>query len=164
MLNLLLLLLPFWSSSTNIKAEKLSEAYTFCKQNKLDTTVCIMVDMSLPSGKNRLFVYDFKQKKTIIAGLCAHGVGGGSTSTKPVFSNTVGSNCTSLGKYKVKTGHTAIGVSISIIKCTDWKKQIAMHSKESSYCIRIHLYLTMRFIRKAYLDKVRAVLLLPTTK
>lgn len=102
MLNLLLLLLPFWSSSTNIKAEKLSEAYTFCKQNKLDTTVCIMVDMSLPSGKNRLFVYDFKQKKTIIAGLCAHGVGGGSTSTKPVFSNTVGSNCTSLGKYKVK--------------------------------------------------------------
>lgn len=102
MLNLLLLLLPFWSLPTHIKSEKLNEAYAFCKKNKLDTTVCIMVDMSIPSGKNRLFVYDFKQKKTIIAGLCAHGVGGGSTSTKPVFSNTVGSNCTSLGKYKVK--------------------------------------------------------------
>ncbi len=103
MLNLLLLLLSFWSSpTTNIKTEKLTEAYAFCKKNKLDTTLCIMVDMSIPSGKNRLFVYDFKQKKTIIAGLCAHGVGGGSTAAKPVFSNTIGSNCTSLGKYKVK--------------------------------------------------------------
>lgn len=104
MLNLKLLFLFFhiWSSTTNIENEKLTEAYAFCKKNQLDTTICIMVDMSIPSGKNRLFVYDFKQKKTIISGLCAHGVGAGSTATKPVFSNKVGSNCTSLGKYKVK--------------------------------------------------------------
>lgn len=101
-LKLLLFILPFWSTQPNIKSEKINEAYAFCKKNKLDTSFCIMVDMSIPSGKNRLFVYDFQHKKTVIAGLCAHGVGGGSTATKPVFSNKVGSNCTSLGKYIVK--------------------------------------------------------------
>ncbi len=68
----------------------------------MDTALCIMVDMSIHSGKNRIFVYDFKKKQITIEGLCAHGVGGGSTAIKPVFSNAVGSNCTSLGKYKVK--------------------------------------------------------------
>lgn len=101
-LKLLLLFINIWCSPTNIKNEKLTEAFAFCKKNRLDTTICIMVDMSMPSGKNRLFVYDFKQKKTLISSLCAHGVGGGSTAQKPVFSNKVGSNCTSLGKYKVK--------------------------------------------------------------
>ncbi|MFN0292067.1 murein L,D-transpeptidase catalytic domain-containing protein [Pedobacter helvus] len=101
-LKLLLFLLPLWPVEPSVKSEKLSEAFSFAKKNQLDTSICIMVDMSRPSGKNRLFVYDFKQKKTIISGLCAHGVGGGSTAIKPVFSNKVGSNCTSLGKYKVK--------------------------------------------------------------
>lgn len=136
MLNLLLLLLSFWSSPTNIKAEKLSEAYAFCKKNKLDTSVCIMVDMRIPSGKNRLFVYDFQQKKTIIAGLCAHGVGGGSTSTKSVFSNTIGSNCTSLGKYKVKNrSYSNWGINIhykmyGLEKTNNnaFKRIIVMHS------------------------------------
>ncbi len=97
-LKLLLFLLPLWPVEPSVKSEKLSEAFSFAKKNQLDTSICIMVDMSRPSGKNRLFVYDFKQKKTIISGLCAHGVGGGSTAIKPVFSNKVGSNCTSLGK------------------------------------------------------------------
>lgn len=101
-LKLLLFLLPLWPTEPSFKSEKLSEALAFAKKNQLDTTICIMVDMSLPSGKNRLFVYDFKQKKTIISSLCAHGIGGGSTAIKPFFSNKVGSNCTSLGKYKVK--------------------------------------------------------------
>jgi hypothetical protein len=85
-----------------ISAKRTNEALAFCKQNKMDTSIAIMVDMSMHSGKNRIFVYDFKQKEIIIEGLCAHGVGGGSTATKPVFSNKEGSYCTSLGKYKVK--------------------------------------------------------------
>lgn len=105
MLHFKLLILFFvhaFQQPTLIKSEKLMEAFAFAKKNQLDTGVCVMIDMSLPSGKNRLFVYDFKQKKIVISGLCAHGVGGGSTATTPVFSNVVGSNCTSLGKYKLK--------------------------------------------------------------
>lgn len=89
-------------ANKKISVDKINEALTFCKQNNLDTSIAIMVDMSIHSGKNRLFVYDFKQKAITVEGLCAHGVGGGSMPTKVIFSNKVGSYCTSRGKYKVK--------------------------------------------------------------
>lgn len=96
-------LLAFKPASNNkISTDRINEALTFCKKNKMDTSIAIMVDMSIHSGKNRIFVYDFNRKEITIEGLCAHGVGGGSTPTKPVFSNKEGSYCTSLGKYKVK--------------------------------------------------------------
>ena len=90
------------ASSYKLSDSKIKTALSFCQKNNMDTSVCIMIDMSIHSGKNRIFVYNFKQKEIIIAGLCAHGVGGGSTPAKPMFSNKIGSNCTSLGKYKVK--------------------------------------------------------------
>ena len=90
------------SANNKISESKINEALAFCKKSHMDTDICIMVDMSIHSGKNRIFVYDFNKKQITIEGLCAHGVGGGSTAIKPVFSNIVGSNCTSLGKYKVK--------------------------------------------------------------
>lgn len=90
------------ASNNKLSTDRINEALAFCKKNKMDTSIAIMVDMSIHSGKNRFFVYDFKRKEITIEGLCAHGVGGGSTPTKPVFSNKEGSYCTSLGKYKVK--------------------------------------------------------------
>jgi hypothetical protein len=106
---LLFALFPFGISiaqtqikSTDIKFEqRVADALRYSKANKMNTSYCILVDMSLPSGKNRLFVYDFKKEKIIIEGLCAHGSGGGSTPFKTFFSNKVNSNCTSLGKYKL---------------------------------------------------------------
>jgi len=90
------------AANNKISEKRISEALAFCQKNKMDTSIVIMVDMSIHSGKNRIFVYNFKQKEITIEGLCAHGVGGGSTPIKPVFSNKEGSYCTSLGKYKVK--------------------------------------------------------------
>lgn len=81
--------------------QKITEALAFCKKNQYDTTICFFVDMSIHSGKKRFFVFD-QQKKTILySGLCCHGAGEGSTASTPVFSNVSGSNCTSLGKYKL---------------------------------------------------------------
>ncbi|HKG06117.1 MAG TPA: murein L,D-transpeptidase catalytic domain family protein [Pedobacter sp.] len=80
---------------------RVSEALQYCRENKMNTSFCIMVDMSIHSGKNRLFVYDFKRKEVIVAGLCAHGIGGNSGPNKVAYSNKVNSNCTSLGKYKL---------------------------------------------------------------
>lgn len=86
----------------NAKFEsKVKEAFKYSKTHRMNTSYCIMIDMSIHSGKNRLFVYDFKKKEVIIKGICAHGNGGGSTAYKPVYSNKVGSNCTSLGKYRL---------------------------------------------------------------
>ena len=83
-----------------IDSNKITEAFAFCKKQKMDTTICFMVAMSIHSGKNRFFVWDFKNKKVLYSGLCCHGMGGGSTQATPVFSNVSGSYCTSLGKYK----------------------------------------------------------------
>lgn len=93
--------------------EKAAEALKYCEANKLNTSYCILIDMSMHSGKNRLFVYDFKKKAIVIKGLCAHGNGGGSTAFKPVFSNKVNSNCTSLGKYKLGIrSHSKWGINV----------------------------------------------------
>jgi hypothetical protein len=106
---LLVNLHPFREGTSAIKInddkikfdERVASALQYCIANKLNTSYCILVDMSIASGKNRLFVHDFKNNKVIIAGLCAHGSGGGSTPFKVVFSNKVNSNCSSLGRYKL---------------------------------------------------------------
>lgn len=87
--------------SQKIDEHKIAAALAFCKSKRMDTSICVMIDMSIASGRNRIFVWDFKKKAIVIEGLCAHGVGKGSTTTKIVFSNEIGSNCTSLGKYKL---------------------------------------------------------------
>ncbi len=80
---------------------KVDSAFIYCKKQGFDTTFCILIDMKIHSGKNRLFVWDFAKKEIMHSGLCCHGFGGKSTGEKPEFSNVVGSNCTSLGKYKI---------------------------------------------------------------
>lgn len=89
------------STYDSVDSAKVAEAFKFCKKNGYDTAICFFVDMSIHSGKNRFFVWDFAQKKIIHEGLCCHGMGRGSTGSTPVFSNESGSYCTSLGKYKI---------------------------------------------------------------
>lgn len=84
--------------------EKAIEALDFCKKNNYNTEYCILIDMKIHSGKNRMFLWNFKTNSIERQALCAHGCGKGnnqSTGATPVFSNTEGSYCTSLGKYKL---------------------------------------------------------------
>lgn len=80
---------------------KADSAQNYCKQKGLDAHYCFLVDFSIHSGKKRFFVWDFKGDSVKYASLCAHGYGKNGTVTKPVFSNTEGSLCSSLGRYKV---------------------------------------------------------------
>src|SRR5450631_3108388 len=54
--------------------------------------VVFLVDMQLPSGRNRFFVYDLTKDSILQAGLVAHGCGKSVFSFSPVFSNADGSN------------------------------------------------------------------------
>ena len=63
--------------------------------------LAFLVDMRLPSGKNRFFVYDLGGDSIIMAGLVAHGCGNTAFSLTPSFSNADGSNCSALGRYRV---------------------------------------------------------------
>ena len=103
----------------------------------------IVVDFGKPSGKHRFFVCDLKKQQVISSSLCAHGAGKGSTIFNPVFSNEVGSNCSSLGHYKITGRHkmSSTGLPSFRLKGLDssnsnaLKRGILIHSaKLISYC------------------------------
>mgnify|MGYP006200280279 FL=1 len=74
---------------------KAQEAFEFCKKNGLDTNTAILVNFAIPSGKNRLVVWDFKQQKILFSSLVAQG----KCSDSLTFSNLPNSNCSALGHY-----------------------------------------------------------------
>ena len=84
--------------------KRVKEAFEFCKANGYNTDFCVLIDMSIHSGKYRFFVYDFKNQEIELSALCAHGCGKDDkriTEAQPVFCNDEGSFLTSLGKYKI---------------------------------------------------------------
>lgn len=82
-----------------------------------DSQLVMFADFSIPSGKNRFFIYDYDEGEIIVRSKCAHGCGSGSTDAVPQFSNEHGSNATSLGLYEIcdvhrmyKNGRVAINM------------------------------------------------------
>ena len=75
-------------------------AKDFVKEHGYNSTHCFLLDMRLPSGKNRFFVYNLLKDSVEIEGLVTHGSGSDNGTNDLVFSNIKNSNCTSLGKYK----------------------------------------------------------------
>jgi hypothetical protein len=81
--------------------EKAAVAKKFVRQKTFNDNICFLVDMSLPSGQNRFFIYDFKKDTVLAAGLVAHGNCFQNWLEGRKYSNVVGCGCTSLGKYKI---------------------------------------------------------------
>ncbi|PKQ61970.1 peptidase [Labilibaculum filiforme] len=108
-----------YESSKYYTKTKADAAYQYCRKNGFSTEFCLLVDMSIHSGKNRLFIYDFKKDSIVDKGLCAHGCGVNKwgteeTKTNPKFSNVDNSHCTSVGKYKIgKRGYSNWGININ---------------------------------------------------
>ena len=76
------------------------QARDYITAHDFNEKYCFLIDMRIPSGKNRFFVYNLDADSVEIAGLVTHGSGITSSDT-PVFSNTPNSYCTSLGKYRI---------------------------------------------------------------
>ena len=89
---------------------------SYCKQNNLSTNYAVVVDFSVPSGKARFFLCDLRNNKIVASSLCSHGVGKGSTMSKPVFSNVKGSKCSSIGHYVIKDRHIMKSTGLSSFK------------------------------------------------
>ena len=120
----------------------------YCRKKDLSENYAIIVDYSIPSGKHRFFVCDLKKEKIIASSLCAHGAGKGSIVFKPIFSNEIGSNCSSLGHYKITGRHqmSSSGLPSFRLQGLDtsnsnaMKRGILIHSaKLVSYC-RLGIY------------------------
>jgi len=121
-----------------------SEALDYCKKNKLNTEYFILIDMHIHSGKERLFVWDFKSNSILKSGLCAHGCcdkpwGADESKTQPIFSNVPDSHCSSVGKYKIgKRGYSSWGIHVNykmhgLEKTNDkaFERIIVLHSWEA---------------------------------
>mgnify|MGYP002789479662 CR=1 FL=1 len=80
---------------------KAAELLVYAGQNNCASDIAFLIDMKEPSGAHRFFVYRFKDKKIINRGLVTHGNCGEAFLGKPRYGNTVGCNCSSLGKYKI---------------------------------------------------------------
>ncbi len=86
--------------------QKVAAAKLFIKQNGYNENLCCLIDMSIPSGQNRFFIYDLKKDTLGAAGLVAHGNCFEYWLEGRRYSNVVGSGCTSLGKYKIGNSYT----------------------------------------------------------
>lgn len=75
----------------------------YAKANNYSMEYCFLVDMSMPSGKKRFFVYNLRKDSLEFAALVAHGFGSTQKDCgdQLVFSNNNYSFKTSLGKYKI---------------------------------------------------------------
>lgn len=80
---------------------KSTEATSFLKKNGYNESVCFLIDMSLPSGQNRFFVYNMEKDCILGSGLVTHGRCNQQWLEGRKYSNVPGCGCTSLGKYKV---------------------------------------------------------------
>jgi signal recognition particle subunit SEC65 len=89
---------PENSITINILVKKINN---YAIQNGFSTEYCFLVDMSLPGGRKRFFVYDLAKGSIVYSGLVAHGSCNQTFLSRPRFSNSPGCGCSSLGKYKV---------------------------------------------------------------
>ena len=82
-------------------SQKAAELKAFLSSKSYNRNIAFLVDMHLPSGKNRFFVYDLHKDSVLLSGLVAHGCGPRSFSLSPEFSNVDGSSCSALGRYRI---------------------------------------------------------------
>ena len=80
---------------------------SYISKNKFSEKYCFLIDMGLPSGSNRFFVYDLTNDSLIHSGLVTHGRCNERWLEGRRYGNSVGCGCTALGKYKI--GHPYFG-------------------------------------------------------
>lgn len=113
------------ASQVNNNEEKLrtyaGSAKSYIRQKKFNPDFCFLIDMSLPSGQPRFFIYDLGKDSVLQSGLVAHGNCYQEWLEGRKYSNTVGSGCTSLGRYKIGIPYTGM-----------WGYSYKLHGLDSS--------------------------------
>ncbi|MBD5282975.1 MAG: hypothetical protein HDS33_08130 [Bacteroides sp.] len=90
------------SRAYGVAAEVRDEVRSFTRLNGFNEEYCVIVDFSRHSGRYRYYLYDIVNDRIAEQGLVAHGGGrNGECRREPKFSNVVGSNLSSPGKYRI---------------------------------------------------------------
>lgn len=121
LLSIILLLItlscPSSTKSRNYKDYHV-KALKYAKENTMNNDYYFLLDLSIHSGKNRFFVYDFKQKKIIdqnivTHGACDHFETNVTKYQKAKFSSRQDSHCSMKGKFKIgKRDYSSWGINV----------------------------------------------------
>jgi hypothetical protein len=103
--------------------------------NNYNTEICFLIDMSIPSGKKRLFIYNLSTGVVEQSALVTHGIGSNRKDSDQLqFSNEPSSLQTSLGKYKIGAsynGHYGLAYKLFGLDKTNskaYERGIVLHS------------------------------------
>lgn len=80
----------------------------FTHQKNMSTEVCFLLDLRIHNGKKRFFVYDIQKDSILQSGLVTHGDCGERYLSTVRYSNQPGSQCSSVGRYKVGVTYRGI--------------------------------------------------------
>ncbi len=118
-----LLFLTFICCNNTSNSEKLyidyhQKAKEYCKKSNFNEDYYFLIDLSVHSGKNRFYVYDFNQSKILDKNLVTHGACDHFENNltkyhKAKFSNRTDSHCSMKGKYKIgKRDYSSWGINV----------------------------------------------------
>ncbi len=118
-----------------------TQALKYCKENKFNEDYYYLLDLSIHPGKNRFFVYDFKQNKITDQNLVTHGScdqfeNNPNKWDKAKFSSKSDSHCSMKGKYKIgKRDYSSWGINVKYwlhglesTNSTAVKRVVVLHS------------------------------------
>jgi hypothetical protein len=125
--------------------------------------------MKIASGKERFFVYDLDRDSILIAGLVAHGSCDNGFQADPVFSNTVNSGCSSIGKFKIgKSYNGRFGLAYKLYgldssNSNAYERTIVLHSYkcvpgQETYPLPICNSRGCPMVAPGFLEKLKAYL------
>ncbi len=77
------------------------DALAYCDSLGFSTKFAILIDLTPHSGNFRFFGFNLQTKDTLLKGLVAHGHCQSTDNRFAQFSNQMGSNCSSIGHYKI---------------------------------------------------------------
>lgn len=114
------------------------ELRLYAETNDYNQCVAIMVDYGIPSGANRLFVWDLQNDQLLYSCLVAHGRGHIHDKFAPVhFSNEEGSHLSSLGRCRIAEryhGHYGLAYRLDGLDSTNSnvrKRCIVLHAHKA---------------------------------
>lgn len=137
-----------------------AKALKYAAKKGLSENYCLFLDYGIQSGKPRLFVWSFSENRVVYSAYAMHGPGKGSTDETPVFSNTPGSKCSSVGRFEVtmdrgkrnksglrlkgldRSNNCAYGRGIMIhgsryVDANKWRKYIPLNAKSCQGCVTV---------------------------
>jgi hypothetical protein len=116
--------------------KKSSDAIDFTKKNGYNESICFLIDMTMPSGQERFFVYDMVKDTIQNTGLVTHGRCNEMWLEDRKYSNVPGCGCSSLGKYKIGYSYNGtFGLAFKLYgldktNSNAFKRYVVLHSHE----------------------------------